>query len=87
MEDETALSIIDPVTVNMEVTRRTSDVITRGFPDAILSPSDKVLEVSDWFTCLSLFLKLNVNLRIFLYRICMQSDDSMIWYILKYNKL
>lgn len=46
MEDETALSIIDPVTVNMEVTCRPHNVTTRGIADAIISPSDRVLEVS-----------------------------------------
>jgi len=46
MEDETALSIIDPVTVNMEVTCRPHNITTRGIADAIISPSDRVLEVS-----------------------------------------
>lgn len=46
MEDETALSIIDPVTVNMEVTCRPHNIATRGIADAIISPSDRVLEVS-----------------------------------------
>jgi vacuolar protein sorting-associated protein 13D len=51
MEDETALSIIDPVTVNMEVIHRPSGVTTRGIPDAIISSSDRVLEVSDCCAC------------------------------------
>jgi len=46
MEDETALSIIDPVTVNMEVTCRPHNLTTRGIADAIISSSDRVLEVS-----------------------------------------
>jgi len=46
MEDETALSIIDPVTVNMEVTCRPHNITTRGIADAIISPCDRVLEVS-----------------------------------------
>jgi hypothetical protein len=46
MEDETALSIIDPVTVNIEVTHRLRSVTTRGIPGATISPTDRVLEVS-----------------------------------------
>jgi vacuolar protein sorting-associated protein 13D len=46
MEDETALSIIDPVTVNMDVTHQLRSGTTRGIPDATVSPTDKVLEVS-----------------------------------------
>jgi hypothetical protein len=46
MEDETALSIIDPVTVNMEVTCQPHNRTTRGIADAIIPPSDRVLEVS-----------------------------------------
>ncbi|XP_069683777.1 intermembrane lipid transfer protein Vps13D isoform X2 [Periplaneta americana] len=45
MEDETALSIIDPVTVNIEVTRRLSGITTKGIPDAVISSSDRVLEI------------------------------------------
>jgi hypothetical protein len=62
MEDETALSIIDPVTLNMEVMRHPNGITTRGIPDAIISPSDRVLEVSDFVTCLSSFVELNLNL-------------------------
>jgi hypothetical protein len=51
MEDETALSIIDPVTVNMEVMCRLNNVTAKGIPDAIISPSDRVLEVSHYFPC------------------------------------
>lgn len=46
MEDETALSIIDPVTVNMDVTHRLHSGTTRGIPDAAVSQTDRVLEVS-----------------------------------------
>lgn len=62
MEDETALSIIDPVTVNMEVMRCPNGITTRGIPDAIISPSDRVLEVCDCFTCLNSLVELNLNL-------------------------
>jgi hypothetical protein len=55
MEDETALSIIDPVTVNIDVTHRLHSGTTRGIPDATVSPTDRVLEVSHNLTELALF--------------------------------
>jgi hypothetical protein len=46
MEDETALSIIDPVTVNIDVTHRLHSATTKDIPDATVSPTGRVLEVS-----------------------------------------
>lgn len=46
MEEDTALSIIDPVTVNMEVALRSPLVAARGIADAVLTSADRALEVS-----------------------------------------
>jgi len=44
MEEDTALSIIDPVTVNMEVSLRHTEA--RGLSDAVLTGADRALEVT-----------------------------------------
>jgi hypothetical protein len=59
MEDETALSIIDPVTVNMDMTHRPRSATTRDIPHATISPTVKVLEVSHHLLhCIELHLKI-----------------------------
>lgn len=54
MEDETALSIIDPVTVNMEVTLRTNLTEARGILDAVYTSADRTLEVQMQHLCVRL---------------------------------
>lgn len=54
MEEETALSIIDPVTVNMEVTLRPNISEARGLPDAMITSADRTLEVQMQHLCIRL---------------------------------
>ncbi|KAK6626649.1 hypothetical protein RUM44_009125 [Polyplax serrata] len=54
MEDETALSIIDPVTVNMEVTLRTNLSEARGLSDAVYTSADRTLEIQMQHLCVRL---------------------------------
>ena len=54
MEDETALSIIDPVTVNMEVTLRPNISEARGISDAMFTSADRTLEVQMQHLCVRL---------------------------------
>ncbi|KAL0274818.1 UNVERIFIED_CONTAM: hypothetical protein PYX00_002852 [Menopon gallinae] len=54
MEEETALSIIDPVTVNMEVTLRPNISEARGLSDAMITSADRTLEVQMQHLCVRL---------------------------------
>ena len=54
MEDETALSIIDPVTVNMEVTLKANLSEAKGIYDAVYTSADRTLEVQMQHLCVRL---------------------------------